>query len=127
VQNEGFAERVSALVASVLGEPIEADAPLMDSGLDSLGAVELRNSLAASFNLQLPATVVFDYPTIEALSKYIASLSTASKQQAPLQKQQQQTAANNEADIKQVLSIVSLVLGSDEIQEDQLFMEVSKF
>ncbi len=127
VKNAGLAERVSALVASVLGEPIEADAPLMDSGLDSLGAVELRNSLAASFNLQLPATVVFDYPTIEALSKYIASLSTASKQQAPLQKQQQQTAANNEADIKQVLSIVSLVLGSDEIQEDQLFMEVSKF
>jgi hypothetical protein len=38
--------RVSELLAAVLGGPVpEPEAPLMAAGLDSLGAVELRNSL----------------------------------------------------------------------------------
>jgi 3-oxoacyl-(acyl-carrier-protein) synthase/acyl carrier protein len=127
VQKEGTADLVSALVASVIGESIEVNAPLMDSGLDSLGAVELRNSLAASFALPLPATVVFDYPTIEALSKYISNKTSKTSHTLTHQKQQQAAAGSEtRADMKQrVLSIVSVVLGSDEIQEDQPFMEVS--
>jgi 3-oxoacyl-(acyl-carrier-protein) synthase/acyl carrier protein len=124
MQKEGIVDLISALVALVIGEPIEGSAPLMDSGLDSLGAVELRNSLSASFNLQLPATLVFDYPTIEALTKYIIG---TSKTSLTRKKQQQATASNEIAtDIKQrVLSIASLILGSVDIQEDQPFMEVS--
>jgi hypothetical protein len=53
------------------GEPPAADAPLMSAGLDSLGAVELRNSLESSLQLQLPTTLTFDYPTIEALTAYL--------------------------------------------------------
>lgn len=54
-----------------------SDAPLMSSGLDSLGAVELRNSLEGTLGLKLPPTVVFDYPTAEALSQHLASLTLA--------------------------------------------------
>lgn len=45
----------------------------MEAGLDSLGAVEMRNSLASRFGLQnLPATLTYDFPTISALASYIA-------------------------------------------------------
>lgn len=123
MQKGGTADLISALVASIIGESIEVNAPLLESGLDSLRAVELRNSLASSFNLQLPSTVVFDYPTIEALSKYISG---TSKTSLTGKKQQQAIGSNaNATEIKQrVLSIASLVLGSDDIQEDQPFMEV---
>ena len=114
-------------MASVIGEAIEADAPLMDSGLDSLGAVELRNSLSAAFSLNLPATVVFDYPSIEALSKYVAGNTFKTPHHQQQQQQHLTASAETTADIKQrVISIVSLVLGNDSVQEDQPFMEVRK-
>lgn len=68
-------QQVSEAVANVVGSAVESqDAPLMESGLDSLGSVELRNSLASQFGVELPATVTLDYPSISALASYIASL-----------------------------------------------------
>jgi acyl carrier protein len=60
---------------SVLGVT-EADGPadgtpLSEAGLDSLLAVELRNILGKSLGMGLSATLVFDHPTIEALSAFL--------------------------------------------------------
>ena len=46
--------------------------PLPQAGLDSLGAVELRNALTARFAVELPATVTFDYPSVAALAGFVA-------------------------------------------------------
>ena len=74
VHAERVTADVAAVVSEILGTPgLDPQQPLMAAGLDSLGAVELKNSLEGRLGLQLPGTLVFDYPTVAALGAYIAS------------------------------------------------------
>ena len=41
-------------------------------GIDSLMTLELRNRLEATLKLSLPATLVFNYPTVTALAGHLA-------------------------------------------------------
>lgn len=52
---------------------VSPDEPLMAAGLDSLGSVELRNTLESSLALPLPPTLVMDYPTAAAIAAYAAA------------------------------------------------------
>ncbi len=55
-------------------QPLDKEQPLQKMGLDSLMAVELRNVLGTGLGLKraLPATLLFDYPTIAAVTEYLA-------------------------------------------------------
>lgn len=63
---------LQGIVAGMLGTEVASDQPLMEAGLDSLAAVELRNELGNRFGLDMPATAMFDYPTISAMAAFIS-------------------------------------------------------
>ncbi len=62
-------------LARILGlgspEQIEPQQRFLDFGLDSLMAIELKSSLEAGVGRTLPATMVFNYPTLEAVVNYL--------------------------------------------------------
>jgi acyl carrier protein len=51
---------------------IDARTPLKAFGLDSLMAVELRNLLTRSIGIPLPATLLFDHPSLDAITAYLS-------------------------------------------------------
>jgi acyl carrier protein len=53
------------------GEEIDPDVPLGDLGMDSLLALELRNGLSRVFHQQFQSTILFDYPTLRTLARYL--------------------------------------------------------
>ncbi|MEV6619210.1 SDR family NAD(P)-dependent oxidoreductase, partial [Streptomyces sp. NPDC051051] len=66
-------ELVRTHVGTVLGsgDNIRAGKAFRDMGFDSLTAIELRNRLGAALGTRLPATIVFDHPTPNALADHL--------------------------------------------------------
>eukprot|EP00966_Prymnesium_polylepis_P129047 2984176-Prymnesium_polylepis.1 len=77
-------EAVLAMVRRTAGGAVDSDAPLMEAGVDSLGAVELRNQLQAAVGpgVLLPSTLAFDHPTARQLAALLAENMQSSLEQA---------------------------------------------
>ncbi|MEU2718863.1 beta-ketoacyl synthase N-terminal-like domain-containing protein, partial [Streptomyces sp. NPDC007205] len=76
-RERALSDLVRTHVAGVLGHAdasgIVGDRPLQEMGFDSLTAVELRNQLNTATGLRLPATLVFDHPSPDALTAYLST------------------------------------------------------
>ncbi len=69
-------EQLRGLLGPELEGELHPERPLADLGLDSLSAVVLANSLSAALGLNLPSTLTFEHPTIEALVSALQPSST---------------------------------------------------
>ena len=67
-----------SLVGQVMGfdptHAIDVRRGFFEMGMDSLMIVDLRNRIQFTLGQSVPATVIFDYATTEALAKYLANL-----------------------------------------------------
>jgi len=68
---------IRSQVMKVLGvdmtAEIDLEQDLLSGGMDSLASTELRNNLQASLGIQLPSTLVYDYPTIGGIAELLFS------------------------------------------------------
>nr|WP_262928363.1 type I polyketide synthase [Streptomyces sp. CBMA29] len=67
-------EQAAAVLALPTPDTISARRSFKEFGFDSLTALQLRNALATATGLRLPATLVFDYPTPQALTGFLRTL-----------------------------------------------------
>jgi len=71
---------IAARITGAEDGEIEADTPLMEAGLTSNSAILLRDELSQELpGISLPVTLVFDYPSIAAMSELIVENSKAKK------------------------------------------------
>lgn len=82
IDTASLVEDIQSSVAGLLGVTVAPDQPLMEAGIDSLSAVELRNELGTRFGVTMPATVMFDYPTVNSLAGFVASRTQPTQQVA---------------------------------------------
>ncbi|MGQ9408436.1 SDR family NAD(P)-dependent oxidoreductase [Mycolicibacterium gilvum] len=66
--------QVAAAMGLASAHTLDPGVGFFQFGMDSLMSVTLQRSLSESLGETLPASVVFDYPTVEALTDYLASV-----------------------------------------------------
>merc|ERR1712150_29724 len=83
--NQGaVANRLSEIVRSIVDieddEEVDLDTPLMQIGVTSKTAVELRNALTEEMpGINMPFTLVFDYPTVNAMAELVMEQNAPTK------------------------------------------------
>ncbi|QDV13868.1 Polyketide synthase PksN [Rosistilla oblonga] len=96
-------DHVRKTLAEILGmsdsSRISASTVMTDIGLDSLTALELRDSLQTDLAAALPASLVYDYPSVRELSNFLLSAITTSGKCADDSKQEAMGAVNDRANL----------------------------
>jgi acyl transferase domain-containing protein/NADPH:quinone reductase-like Zn-dependent oxidoreductase/NAD(P)-dependent dehydrogenase (short-subunit alcohol dehydrogenase family)/SAM-dependent methyltransferase len=109
-------DHVGRVINAPAGTTIDVDQPLNELGLDSLMAVELRNRLSRGLRqLRLPATIVFDHPTADALARHLATLVMPERHEEPVQAAGQPDALGSidELSDEQVEALFAARMGSN--------------
>lgn len=92
--------------------------PLQEIGLDSLMALEMRNDLAQSLRLSLAAGLLFDYPSVDALTSHLLELLPVSSRGTSTRRGDEPTASTTDGDLESL---------SEEEAERLLSQELERF
>lgn len=95
----------------------------LQAGLDSLGAVELRNALHHEMGVSLPATFAFDHPTIASMAIFMTANVRTEASQAITGMLDQESSAQAQDLVPQLQAMTKDILGAD-IPATQPLMEV---
>ena len=83
----GVLRELQRQLARVLKDPaaesIDVNRPFRELGLTSLMTAELRHSLEQRFGVHVPATTLFNYPTLEQLARFLAERSPTLEASTP--------------------------------------------
>ncbi|WAN68825.1 type I polyketide synthase [Moorena producens JHB] len=112
---------------------IAEDQKFVDLGLDSIVGVEWTTTINQTYNLNLKATKLYDYPTLLELAEYIAQTLSSQGTKPQVNQQPLKTLEPlpqlqvNPSEIKQVLKeqlAEALYTEESEIAEDQKFVDL---
>lgn len=76
---------VAEHVAAVLGKQVDRTLPFYEAGLDSVRLVGLRERLENALGVTIPATALFEHPTIAALASHLEQREPAPASRPPSQ------------------------------------------
>ncbi|MEU5980498.1 phosphopantetheine-binding protein, partial [Streptomyces sp. NPDC047315] len=87
-RRRALVDLVKTHTASVLGHAgdggIQADRAFNEIGFDSLASIQLRDRLSRASGVSLPATMIFDHPTPDALAAFIDEQLTPQESSRPV-------------------------------------------
>jgi acyl carrier protein len=66
-----FLRAEAARLLGIPGEALAIHRPLAELGMDSLAAIEFRTRVSQAVGEDLPATLLFNYPALEPLARYL--------------------------------------------------------
>jgi acyl carrier protein len=64
-------------------KPPSSDTPLLTAGLNSSSAVQLTSLLEQKLGVQLPATLIFDYPSVNSITEFLLQEDIQPPQEQP--------------------------------------------
>ncbi|MGR3219881.1 MAG: SDR family NAD(P)-dependent oxidoreductase [Candidatus Anammoxibacter sp.] len=73
VLNAGDVQELKPELLRLLTEQIEPRQRLFDAGMDSLMAAEFKDNLESDLGIALQPTLLFDYPTVDAIVGYLTN------------------------------------------------------
>ena len=68
LQTEVVEATAHSCVQEIIGTVVASSTPLMEAGIDSLGATELQRALGDCLSTEFEATLLFDHPSIDAIA-----------------------------------------------------------